>query len=588
VKEKISRIFNKYFGFLNPKTGEVFWAIKSFSKTEKNILGIFVIIFIFSSIVLGWKINQSFLVEIPIQGGSVSEGIIGAPRFINPLLALSEADRDLTTLVYSGLLRATPDGDLENDLAESFTISDDGLSYNFILKDNIYFHDGQKVTVDDIIFTVHKIQDSILKSPKRASWEGVDIEKINEKEIQFTLKRAYSPFLENTTLGILPKHIWENISSEQFGFSQFNIEPIGSGPYKVTSIKRDSSGIPLYYDLKPFKKFSLGESLIANLRINFYSNEDSLWEAYDQGKIGSINTVSPEKAAILEKSGLQLKRWPLPRVFGAFFNQNQATIFTDRLLRKALREAVDKNMIVNEVLHGYATVIDGPIPPGGLGYPETEIKSQDIEETNHLDTAKEILENNGWKFNEEEQVLEKKTRKQTDQLRFSIATSNATELKAAAELIKKDWEALGAQVELKIFDTGDLNQNVIRPRKYDVLFFGEIIGRDSDPFAFWHSSQRNDPGLNISLYTNITADKLLEDGRTLADKEIRKDKYRLFQKEVAKDIPAVFVYSPDFIYLIQDNLKGVDIRHITIPSERFLNIHKWYIETDKVWKVFIK
>jgi peptide/nickel transport system substrate-binding protein len=172
---------------------------------------------------------------------------------------------------------------------------------------------------------------------------------------------------------------------------------------------------------------------------------------------------------------------------------------------------------------------------------------------------------------------------------FSLSTSNVPELKSAAEAVKSTWEKIGAKVELKIFETGDLNQNVIRPRKYDALLFGEVVGRDPDPFVFWHSSQRNDPGLNIALYTNITADKLLEKARTVSDEEKRKEIYRQFQEEVEKDAPAVFLYSPYFIYIVPHALKGIDdTSGITVPSERFGQIYKWHLGTEKIWKIFAK
>ncbi len=146
------------------------------------------------------------------------------------------------------------------------------------------------------------------------------------------------------------------------------------------------------------------------------------------------------------------------------------------------------------------------------------------------------------------------------------------------------WEKINVKVNLRIFEIGDLNQNVIRPRKYDALLFGLMLGRDPDPFAFWHSSQRNDPGLNIALYTNITADKLLEDARVLSDTAKRKEKYQAFQEQVIKDNPAVFLYSPEYIYLVPKSLLGADTDTITVPSERFTQIYKWYIKTKKVWK----
>lgn len=187
-----------------------------------------------------------------------------------------------------------------------------------------------------------------------------------------------------------------------------------------------------------------------------------------------------------------------------------------------------------------------------------------------------------------QEFFERKTKDGVEILSFSLATSDVPELKAAAQIIVQEWKSIGADVDLKIFETGDLNQNVIRPRKYDTLFFGEIVGRELDLFAFWHSSQRNDPGLNIALYANITADKLLEDARTIADYSKRLTKYEEFEQEIAKDIPAIFVYSPDFIYVVPENINGLELGSVTTPSERFLNVHQWYIETDSVWSFFTK
>jgi len=201
-----------------PKSSAILKAIASFSITEKIIFYFFLCVLIVSSFLLLWKVNQSFLVEFPARGGQLKEGIIGSPRFINPILAMSDADRDMTSLIYSGLMKSNSKGDLVPDLAESYSISKDGLVYKFKLKDNVYFHNGEKVTTDDVEFTINETQDSALKSPKRANWDGVTVKKLNDREIEFVLKQPYSPFLENTTLGILPKKIWANFDSDQFSF----------------------------------------------------------------------------------------------------------------------------------------------------------------------------------------------------------------------------------------------------------------------------------------------------------------------------------------------------------------------------------
>jgi len=570
-------------------------AIHSFSHNERVLFFALVWVFAASSLIVLWNVNKSFLVEVPASGGSIVEGVIGAPRFINPILAVSDADRDLTQLVFAGLMRVSPGGKLIPDLSEKYTLSDDGLVYTFTLKENISFHDGTKITAQDVEFTILKTQDSILKSSKRASWDDVTVEVISDKEIRFILKQPYAPFLENTTLGILPKHIWGGVDSEQFSFSQFNMEPVGSGPYKVTEIKRDGSGVPSYYDLKPFKDYELGRPYIEDVRIRFYANEEELITAFKKGDIGGINAISPSIARDLSNDGYGVGRSVLPRVFGVFFNQNQAPIFTSKAVRSALNEALDKEKIIKEVLHGYGTEIDGPIPPGSLGYvatnnqqPTTDNKIQDATSTpTRIEIARGILERDGWEL-DEENLFVKKSKKGTEELTFSISTSDVAELKDAGELIKAMWEELGARVELKVFETGDLNQNVIRPRKYDSLLFGEIIGHDSDLFAFWHSSQRNDPGLNIALYANITTDKLLQDARTISDMDTRIKAFEEFQQELRGEVPAVFIYAPDFIYILPEKIRGVSIGRVTTPSERFLNIYEWFIETDMVWSIFTR
>lgn len=563
-------------------------ALTNFSRTEKLIFFLFTIVLAGSTLVLLSKINEEFQVEVPAHGGSLSEGIIGSPRFANPLLALSDADRDLTALIYSGLLRAQ-NGELVPDLAQSYTISTDGLVYDFNLREDIYFHDGKKITADDVIFTIERAQDPTIKSPKRANWDGVRAEKISDRKIELTLKQSYAPFLENATLGILPKHIWQNIKSEEFPFSPYNVEPIGSGPYKIATVKQNSSGAPTYYELKSFDQGVLGEPFIDKIKLHFYGNLDELKNAYARGEIQAVSSLAPADTAELAGKSAVIERTPLPRIFGVFFNQNQAKVLANKEVRQALNLVTDKQAIVDKVLSGYGITIDGPIPPGLVEGQTLRAATTATTTETKLEAATNILTKAGWVKNPETGIFEKSVKKdKTDKqvLAFSLSTSNVNELKIAAELLKSDWEKLGAKIDLKIFETGDLNQNVIRPRKYDALLFGEIVGRDLDLFAFWHSSQRNDPGLNIALYTNIKADKALETARTESDLADRMAAYRQFEEEISRDIPAIFTYSPDFIYLLPQQIKGVELSHLTVPSERFLGINRWYIETNKVWKFF--
>lgn len=579
-KESIRASFKKEWHI--PHLNKIKNIVENFSLTEKVIFLIFSIVLLLSTLSLLWQINKNFLVEVPDYGGSLSEGVIGSPRFVNPLLATTDSDRDLTALVYSGLLKVSSEGELLPDMADSYTISDDGLVYTFILKKNLKFHDGVGITADDVVFTIEKAKDTILKSPRKANWDGVTVQKVDDLTVQFMLKQPYSPFIQNMTLGILPKHIWKNITSEEFPFSQYNIKAVGSGPYMIDSIKYTSGGLPSEYKLKAFDKYATGKAYITTLQIKSYANEKDILSAYNNGDIESVHGISADKASSLKNSNNINMVSPLPRVFGVFFNQNVAPVFANKEVRQALDMTVNKQEIINTVLGGFGEIANGPIPSKVRGG-----ESEPFDTEAQLDKAKALLTANGWKQNSDG-VFEKKDKKASTLLAFSISTGSAPELKLAAQILQQQWQKLGARVDVKIFDIGDLNQNVIRTRKYDALLFGEIIGRDMDLFPFWHSSERIDPGLNIAMYTNLKADKILESIRKTTDIDKQKDLYDDFNQEIKKDTPAIFLYSPYFIYNIPKKIHNVTLGQLTTPAERFGEIEDWYIETNNVWKIFTR
>ena len=577
---------------------------ESFSHSGRALFLFFAALCVVSSVALLYLLNASLLIAVPSYGGSYTEGVIGAPRFINPVLAVSDSDRDLTTLIYSGLLRATPGGDYVPDLAQSYTISDDGKTYTFVLRPNATFHDGTPVTADDVVFTIGKTQDPAIKSPVRANWDGVTVTAIDSHTVEFMLKSPYAPFIENLTLGILPKARWQSVNDDEFSFSELNASPIGAGPYRIGSISRTSSGIPSTYVLYPFSHYTLGAPYLSSLTLRFYQSEDALVAALKSHEIEAASGISPSQLNDLK--GFTIKTAPLNRVFGVFFNQNQSVVLRDNDVRYALNEAVDRDALIAQVLGGFGTPLTGPVPPsllpaapasatvansGSSAFAAPATSSSNTSKGDPALAARAYLIKKGWAAGSDG-VLQKTTGKgktaTTQTLQFSLATDNVPELRAAAQYLRTQWEKMGAKVDVQIYDQGDLSQNVIRPRKYDALLFGEVIGREVDLFAFWHSSQRNDPGLNIALYANSTADKLLEQLRTTTTDSQRTLLYTQFDAELAKDIPAVFLYSPDFVYIVPNDLHGLDLGFIEAPSDRFLSAVRWYRQNDAVWPIFAK
>ena len=570
-----------------PSKKEINSVFSSFSKKEWLTFSGLMIVLLLSTLAILQNINQAFMVSVPMQGGYITEGIIGTPRFINPILANSPADRDLVGVVYSGLMRKSESGVLTEDLAEKYEVSKDSLVYTFTLKDKIYFHDGRPVTTDDVLFTIKKVKDPIIKSPYKGNWDGVSVEKIDEKTIKFKLKQPYASFLANTTLGIMPSYLWNNSPIE---LNSANTNPIGSGPYLVSKISKQSSGAIDYYELTGFGKFILGKPYIKNIDLHFYSNEVELVTALLNGEVQQISSITPANAEILKEKKYHLESTVLPRIFGLFFNQNKNQIFTDKNVIKAIDLAIDKGRIIREVLAGYGIAIDDPIPPNMIAYQRSS-QGNKLSHEEMLKTAQDILAKDGWKIGASgflEKVKTEKKKKTSVTLEFSISTGNVAELVKSAELLKQDLSLIGMKVDVKTFEVGNLNQNVIRPRKYDTLLFGQIINTESDLFAFWHSSQRKDPGLNVAMYTNAKVDKILEDAAITIDEKSRIKKYAQFESEIKKDMPAVFLYSPNFIYVVSKNLQGLRLSHIISPADRFLNIYSWYTDTDKVWKIFAK
>lgn len=584
----MQNLYSRIRNFKLPKKDEVNSVFRTFSKKERIVFILLFSIFFISTVSILESLNKSLMVKVPLHGGSISEGIIGTPRFINPILANSPADLDLVSLIYSGLMRKNSDGGLSPDLAEKYEMSKDGLVYTFTLKDKIYFQDGKPVTADDVVFTINEIKDPIIKSQQKANWDGVSVTKINNQIIEFSLKKPSPSFLENSTIGIMPEHLWNNSSIE---LNDANTSPVGSGPYLIKNVSRESSGVINSYELESFKKFILGEPYIEKVSLRFYSNENDLVRALEDGVVDQISSITPLNADILKERNFQIESSVLPRVFGLFFNQNKNQLLADKTITKAIDQAIDKDKIVQEVLFGYGTTIDGPIPPNMIAYQKLSEKNNSSREL-VLQNIQNSLIKAGWSKGEDgflqKTITGKNKKKTTVGLAFSISTGNAEELTKTAEIIKQDLSKIGIKVDIKTFEIGNLNQSVIRPREYDSLLFGEIINRESDLFAFWHSTQRKDPGLNVAMYANIKVDKMLEDASVTIDEQARIKKYTQFEDTIKKDMPAIFLYSPNFIYVVSKNLKGLSINHLISPADRFSNIYSWYTETENVWKIFNK
>jgi peptide/nickel transport system substrate-binding protein len=529
------------------------------------------------------SVNNSFVVLTPTSGGSFTEGIVGIPRFVNPALAITRADQDVVALIYSGLLKIDPEGNLVPDIASEITVSEDGLTYRVTVNRDRFFHDGTPVTARDAVFTIELMRNPDLKSPLRGNWNDVVIEELSEYEFTVTLPEPYAPFIENFTFGIMPIHIWGSLPIEQLPFSQYNTEPIGSGPFMIKEVKRDTSGLISGYELIP-SPFEVTEPNLGGVRLTFFQNEQDLQRALIDKKIDATAFLSPETISTLPADPFTIVNEPLPRVFGLFINQNRSVPLRDAAARKALSAAIDRDRIVDTVLFGYGVPIIGPTidRTSTLQSEDTEL---DTTSTSSLEVATAILETGGWRRLETGQ-WQKKVGEETELLAVTIRTGNSPVFERVANLIAEDWRILGVEVQVEQYEQTGLVQSVIRSRDYQILFFGLDMNRQQDLYPFWHSSQKDDPGLNVAQYTNITVDTLLEEARGTSDSAERAQLQSEAIAIIEAEVPAIFVFAPTIAYVHREDLLTTDMNRLAKPSDRFMNVEDWHARTDTVWPLF--
>lgn len=551
--------------------------------SDRIILRILFFVILFSGAVIIYDINRSHSTETPVRGGTLHEGIVGTPRFVNPVLANTRADDDMTALIYSGLMKIDPTGTLVPDLAESVTVSEDGITYNVVLRRDIYFHDGTPLTTKDVLYTLRLIQNPDLKSPLRGNWTGVTLEEISDNEFNIVLEEAYTPFIENFRVGILPSHLWSSLPIEQIPFSQLNTEPVGSGPYRLLETIRNQSGVIQGYELQAHQE-TPNPSRIDNLEVSFYETEAAVMQDLRNNDLDASAYIANENLAeVLDNNRITAITEPLPRVFAVFFNQNRSAALRDDAVREALSLVVDREEIIADMLFTQGVPITAPI-----AIASSTIESNDDSEESSLDnvaTAKQLLADAGWQTNSQG-LLEKEIDGTTETLTLTLRTSNAPLFVGMSTMLKRYFEELGVEVTIDQYEQSDLVQSVIRPRDFELLLFGLDMNRSYDLYPFWHSSQKDDPGLNIAQYTNLAVDDLLEEARVATSSEERIALRTQAAEAIADEYPAIFLFQPYTTYVVDRNFIIPTMAGLARPSDRFSNMSEWYTNSDELWNIF--
>ncbi len=517
-----------------------------------------------------WYLVPSDSGEVePDFGGIYVEGIAGAPARVNPFYATENSvDATLSSLIFAGLTRLDENGLPFPDLAQTWTVSPDGLLYTFTLRPALMWQDGAPLTAADVTFTYQLLQSPALKNPPELQrlLEDATFESPNDFTVTVRLPAPYAPLPAYLTLGILPAHLLRTADPAALYDSAFNLQPVGAGAYRLQALSLQQAELvahPAYHFEQPF---------IQNLELRFYHDDGALFDALTSRQInGALFAASlgPTDFVQLDRRrDLRISPLDTGAITYVYLNLD-LPIFSDRRLRQALLYAVDRGKIIDEVLRGQATRADSPIPPASWAYSGSLTRYEANAEVANL-----LLDEAGWR-----RGADGVRRRGGQTLAFSITASSDPVHTEVAKRVAAAWNELGANVTVKVSGLTPLVRDLIEQHDYEAILFVNASEPDPDPYKAWHSEGRGGRGDNLSLWSNPRVDAILQEARTLAPPTRRVELYREFQEIFAQEVPAIPLYVPTVLYVQDASLSGVRIGRLAQPGDRFWQVQEWFLRT---------
>jgi peptide/nickel transport system substrate-binding protein len=524
-------------------------------------------------------------VSIPIlpeaaPGGVYTEALVGSMGRLNPMLDWNNlADRDINRLIFSGLMKFDSHGLPLPDLAESWGTSPDGTLYNFTIREQAVWHDGEPVTTDDVIFTIELIKSSgsIFPQDIKDLWSQIEIKRLDDKTLQFKLPEPFAPFLDYATFGVLPKHLLEDVPADQLSNADFNLQPIGTGPYKfenLTTSGGEITGVVLSVN----EDYYLQSAFIDQIVFRFYPDSASAFDAYQQGEVQGVSQITSDvlPSALMEPN-FSVYTSRLPQMGLVFLNLNNPSVqfLQSEKVRRALLLGMNRDRIVSHIMKGQAIVADGPILQGSWAYYD-EIEQFDYDP----DAASALLKDDGYVI----PAGGGEVRAKDGQfLTFTLVHPDDTLHTQIAEAIQTDWALIGVRIDLQPAAYSSLLNDFLAPRNYQAVLADINTSRtpDPDPYLFWHQSESTG-GQNYSQWDNRTASEFLETARIEADFGARTRLYRNFQVVFAKEMPSLPLYYPVYSYGVDVQVQGVQVAPMLYDvSDRFALLTEWYLVTRR-------
>jgi peptide/nickel transport system substrate-binding protein len=515
----------------------------------------------------------------PERGGIYIEGLVGSIGRLNPLLdSANPVDQDVDRLIFSGLIRFDANGNPQPDLAETWGISLDGLQYNIQLREGLTWHDGEPLTAADVAFTVEMLKDPSLPISEdvRALWQSVEVFAFDDVHIQFRLPSAFAPFMDYLSFGVLPEHILGEMNAATLINAPYNLEPIGSGPYRFNELLHENNQVTGVV-LNAWDDYYAGRPFIDQVVFHYYETPEAAFQAYQEGDLLGISYIDPQTLPdVMADPALNIYSTRLPSLTLVLLNLSNSDkpFFADASVRKALMYGTNRQWIVDEFLGGQAIIADSPILPGSWAYNESQPQI-----TYDSDTAISLLKQAGYTIPAEGGQVRSKD---GISLEFELLHPDDALHTQIAQSIRDNWAQIGVQVSLVAVPYEQLITDYLEPRAYqaalvDLNFTHEP---DPDPYPFWHQAEATG-GQNYSMWDDRRASEYLEQARAYpgisTNQTQRARLYRNFQNHFAREMPALLLYFPIYNYAISAQVRGVSVGPLFQSSDRFATINEWFL-----------
>lgn len=510
------------------------------------------------------------------SGGVYVEGVIGNISTLNPLLAASEPEQAVSRLLFSSLYNYDATGALHTDLAESMTVKDDKV-YTIKLR-NAVWHDGKKLTAEDVVYTINLIKNPQVRSPLRVNWLDISARAIDDSTVEFMLPAVYAGFSHALTFPVIPKHILQSVSPSSMREADFSSNPVGSGPFAVKRVQTsESTSSTDVVRMEPNTKYYGAVSTLSRLELRAYGNESLLVKAVNSGEVSAASGLSLSAADNIKSKQYSTKHWLLNKGVYLLMNNRSQTL-QDARVRQALRYATDTSSIRATVGDNVAR-LDTPILQSQIAQKLPAAPDYS------LDKAKALLKEAGWTYNQGQWKG-----KDGRPLAVAVTTSSGRdEYKKIVDALKQQWSKLGVDVQLREIDTSSTTtsfvQSVLQPRDYDALLYELELGADPDVFAYWHSSQASASGYNFANYSNRTVDNDLVGGRSRTNSALRAAKYIQFVNQWLNDAPAIGLYQSVGSYVLNNGASIVEPRgSLNTMNDRYADVTTWSTGKASVYK----